>query len=122
MAGLRVSSVVRGYHVYETVWKPSIGDEFETTVEEGNSHDRYAVAVIVSGMVVGHVPREMSKDVFYFIKHHGGTVKGLVTGKRQLSTVWMKGMEIPCIYEFYSGSKKLKTLRKLLKNKDFEII
>ena len=68
MAGLHVSSMVRGYHVYKTVWQPSIGDEFETTVEEGNSHDRYAFAVIVSGMEVGHVPREMSKDVFYFIK------------------------------------------------------
>ena len=109
MAGLRVSSVVRGYE------ECSIG-EFETTVEEGNSHDRYAVAVIVSVMVVGHVPREMSRDVFYFTKHHSDNVKGHVIGRRQLSAIWIKGMEIPSLYEFL----KLKTLQKLLKGKDFD--
>ena len=73
-------------------------------------------------MVVGHVPREMSRDVFYFIKHHSGNVKGHVTGRRQLSAIWVKGMEIPSLYEFYCGPIKLKTLHKILKGKDFEII
>ena len=36
--------VIRRYHVYKEVWKPSIGEAFVCFAEEGNSHDRKAVA------------------------------------------------------------------------------
>ena len=61
---LTVESVVRGYHVYKDDWSPSVGDEFELEIEELNRHDRYAVAIKVSGDIVGHVPREFSKIVY----------------------------------------------------------
>ena len=87
---LTVESVVRGYHVYKDDWSPSVGDEFELEIEELNRQDRYAVAIKVSGDIVGHVPREFSKIVYYFIKN-GGRVTGEVRAKRQRSAVHMKG-------------------------------
>ena len=38
------SCVIRGYHVYKEVWKPSIGEAFVCFAEKGNSHDRTVVA------------------------------------------------------------------------------
>ena len=74
MAMLRVENVVRGYHAYMYMddWFPSVGDEFELEFEELNKHDMYAVAIKVSGDIVGHVPREFLKTVYYFIyiTHH----------------------------------------------------
>ncbi len=41
--GYHISSMVRGYHVYEGVWAPTIGEELP---EHGNTQDPYAVAVL----------------------------------------------------------------------------
>ena len=46
------ASVIRGHHVYKSVWTPEVGEELST--EDGNEHDKYAVAVIKDGYVVGH--------------------------------------------------------------------
>lgn len=108
-----IESVVRGYHIYQSVWTPNVGDEFVLQTQEQNRHYRYAVAVVASGNVVGHVPKEISKTMFFFLRSNG-VVPGAVTGRRQRSLVEGKGLEIPCIYKFYSDSKKLKILKKLL--------
>ena len=79
--------------MYKDDWSPSVGDEFELEIEELNRHDRYAVAIKVSGDIVGHVPREFSKIVYYFIKN-GGRVTGEVRAKRQRSAVHMKGLAL----------------------------
>ncbi len=41
-----VASAVRGFHVYHTVWTPSIGKELATIQERRNLHDRFSVAVV----------------------------------------------------------------------------
>ena len=58
-----------------SAWGPAIGDKFNAEMEVSNQHDRYAVTVKVNQDIVGHVLREISKVLFYFIKN-GGTVDG----------------------------------------------
>ena len=111
MASRSIESIVRGYHVYMDIWSPSVGDAFALEIDELNVHDRYAVATKVNDLVVGHVPREFSKVVFYFIRN-GGRVTGEVCGRRQRSTTHMKGLEIPCVYKFHS--KSVKNMKKLV--------
>ena len=106
-----VRSIVRGYHVYKDDWNPSIGDIFALEIEETNQHDRYAVAVLVNEVIVGHIPREISKIVYYFIRNCG-TVTGEVEDRRKRG----KGLEIPCIYVF------VKTLRRLFNEKAGEVM
>ena len=114
---VQVECVIRGYHVYKREWNPEIGEKFETEVEDFNEHDRYAVSVQVDNQTVGHMPREVSKICHYFIKH-GGEITGQAIGKRQRSIVSMKGLEIPCKYNFTSRHKKhITRLVKLLKEK-----
>lgn len=107
--------VIRGYHVCGRDWNPEVGEEFGTQVEDFNLHNRYAVAVQVDNRNVAHVPREVSKICYYFIRN-GGEITGQVIGKSQRSAVEMKGVEIPCKYNFTARHKKhTKRLVKLLK-------
>ena len=38
-------SEVRGYHVYQGIWGPKIGETLSTEREPGNPKDKYAVGV-----------------------------------------------------------------------------
>ena len=56
-----LESVVREHHVYMNNWTPVIGEMLQVHCEDGNTHDRYAVASSCNGSVVGHVPIEFSR-------------------------------------------------------------
>ena len=43
------ASVIRGHHVYKSVWTPEVGEELSVVTEDGIEHDKYAVAVIKDG-------------------------------------------------------------------------
>ena len=68
---------VRGFHVYEDVWRPVIGEELRCQREEDNTRDPYAVVVtksrtgVVGVEVVGHVPRYLSTVCSLFIRRSG---------------------------------------------------
>ena len=71
--------MIRGHHIYKSVWTPFIGEELVLEAEDGNEH---AVAVMVS-CVVGHVPRCISRVSRFFLKRGGG-ILCRITGKRNL--------------------------------------
>ena len=52
-------SVVRGYHVYRSVWTPVLGELLYTEQELANPEDRYIMSVLKSSTIVGHIPREI---------------------------------------------------------------
>ena len=56
MEELQIDSVVRGHHIYKSIWTPVIGKERYLEPKESNEHDKYAVAVKKDGEIVGHVP------------------------------------------------------------------
>ena len=66
-----------------------------------NAHDQYAITVLEDNTLctVGHLPMEMSRECYYFIRR-GGKISVEVTGPRQKSVTEGKGMEIPCILTF----------------------
>ena len=47
-----------GYHVYRDIWVAVIGEELSCVWETDNYRDPFAVAVAISGIIVGHVPDE----------------------------------------------------------------
>ena len=51
-----VESCVHGFHVYQDVWVPAIGETLPCCRETDNSEDRYAVAYYKSEEVVGTCP------------------------------------------------------------------
>ena len=56
------------------MWKvPSLTDKLLLKLEPLNEKDFHAVAVIRQSDVVGHIPREISRHAFWFIKLGGTT-------------------------------------------------
>ena len=68
MGTLLVSLVVRGYHVYRTLWEPFLGEEFVVLHETDNDYDHHAMAVYhileVPHVIVGHLPQEISRVTY----------------------------------------------------------
>ena len=80
-----MESCIRGYHVYQRIWYPVVGDIAITVREEGNVHDRHAIAILEDTCCcVGHLPQHISKECYYFLKM-GGVIKVEVTGQRRQS-------------------------------------
>ena len=96
-----VESVIRGHHVYKHIWTPLSGEELALERELHNPHDRYATTIMKDGVIVGRVPRELSKLFWNFLTN-GGVTTCEVTGPRKKG----KGLEVPCAYKM-SGSEDL---------------
>ena len=68
VASLTLESVIRGHHIYKSRWTPLLGETLNTSLELDNEHDKYAVSIVKSGEIVGHVPRSISKLFHFFFK------------------------------------------------------
>ena len=54
---------IHGYHIYKDIWNSTVGEHLICERETLNSTDRYAVAVLKDDVVIGHLPRVMSRMV-----------------------------------------------------------
>lgn len=98
-----------------------MSEQIPTQQEHGNPEDRYAVAVLKSNAVVGHVPREISKICWMFIDR-GGSISCTVTGRRQRSILLEGGLEIPCTYTFKAKKKLVNKLITILTEMKYDVL
>ena len=77
-----IDSFGRGHHVYQSQWTPFIGECLVIKREPGNPLNKFAVAVIHEGDVVGHLPQGISKNISYFLHHDGIVGFCEITGRR----------------------------------------
>ena len=106
------SSSVRGYHVYRTIWDAASGEDLVCERESSNEHDRYAVAIKKDGVIIGHLPRKISRSCSLFLRR-GSSISCRVAGPRRYSAdVPQGGLEIPCVLRFEGDAKEI-----FLKNK-----
>ena len=105
-------SYVRGHHVYHVVWTPFVGEILSLKREAQNRYDNRAVAVMKGEQLVGHVPRPISRQTFYFLSYAGNRVICTVTGRRTNRGVGL-GVEVPCIYKFTGRKSHIKRLGEL---------
>ena len=57
----RIGIIVHGHHVYKVVWSPYVGEELLVQREVDDIQDDFAVAILKNGMIVAHMPREISR-------------------------------------------------------------
>ena len=101
-----VEAMVRGYHCYQEIWEAVLGEQLQSEREPGNIHDIFAVAVLKSGVKVGHLPRKISAVCSLFLRN-GGVITCTVSGARRYSVdLEQGGLEIPCTLRF-EGNEKL---------------
>ena len=91
---------MRGFHAYQNIWNPRTGEVLALEREPDNPEDKFAVAVMKTGSVVGHVPFNLAPLLSAFLRR-GGLVE--VTGAK-VNRGAGYGLEIPCKYHLY-GSK-----------------
>ena len=67
-----VDSHVAGYHIYKTVWVPSLGGSLVGEMEPTNEQDCHAVCVSQDGCVVGHLEKgtseKFAQTIFFFLR------------------------------------------------------
>ena len=51
-------SVIRGHHIYKSVWSPRVGEIVSVDHEHRNTHDRHAVCLLKESAIIDHAPRE----------------------------------------------------------------
>jgi len=94
---------LRGYHVYSNTvgWKPYVQEKIVLKREHNNIHDKFAVAGKVSMrgkiglIVVGHVPRELSRFIWYSIQEGAKYDVEVHKKKHMASPLLQGGLEIP---------------------------
>ena len=104
----------RGFHVYRNItWTDvkqgdSVSVEIETN-EESKKVVPYSCAIkALVGQppqlkTVGHIPREISRHVFFFLKEENGRIEGTVhSTKYRPSPIPAGGLEIPLMLTFKS--------------------
>ena len=114
-ASMEIMSCIQGYHIYYTVWTPTVGEYLICRREVGNARDRYAVGVYKqpNDVLVGHLHRKISLLCSLFLRH-GGTITCQVTGRRQRSDLPQGGLDVPCRLLFRGKKKDVKKLHKSL--------
>ena len=105
-------SVICGHHVYKRIWTPTTAEILSLNTDPTNRHDRFAIAVLKAGAIVGHVPRKLNRN-FHFFFISGGKIMCEVTGKRKFG----KGLELPCVYKFTGTEKNMTKVKKILSKK-----
>ena len=93
-----------------------MGEELNVQIEDSNIFDEFAVAVFKDG-VVGHVPRELARTCWYFLKKRHSRMSCKITGHRRLSEIKGKGLVVPCVYFFLGKTKHIDKLIVLLTQK-----
>ena len=52
------------------IWTPEEGERLNLIREPDNIKDKYAVSVMKDGLVVGHVPYNLTPRISQFLKRH----------------------------------------------------
>ena len=108
------ASGVRKYHVFQDLFKPSVGEKLVAKGEFNNTMDKHAVKAEKGDETVGHLPRQFSRIVWYFLAR-SGEISVEVIRCRQCGQ-----MEVPWQLEFnFSNKVQMKLLKELLASKSW---
>ena len=118
----------RGYHVYrETSWRNIHLHQHVVVLKEVNNIsidiDPYCCRITIKRVdrigpvTVGHVPRELSRFIFYFIQE-GGSVTGTVASTTpRISPIPEGGLEVPILMHFTHENKAISSKMEILVRK-----
>ena len=110
---VEIFSFIRGLHAYTDVWEPRIGEVLLLQRESDNSEDKLAVAVLKSGRVVGHVPKNLAPIFSPFLRRSCNKAVVEITGKR-VNRGAGYGLEAPYVYRLYGPDAFLQRMRELV--------
>ena len=107
------ASAVRGYRVYQDLWKASIGEKLVAKREFNNPMGKHAVNVVKGDETVGHLSHKFSQITQYFPARSGEIGFGVI-GQKQCG-----GLEVQCQLEFNCSNESTnETLKRTTGDQD----
>ena len=98
-----VECCVRGHHVYQKEWEAEIGSKLTAQYETRSValvQDKYAIALKQKDVIVGHIPKFISKITYFYLKHGGGLLVEIIGKRQYFRDLHQGGMELPALYVF----------------------
>ena len=113
MFEVQFTSVIRGHHIYKSVWTPTLGEKLncrEDDRKEAKQHDEYAIGTYLEANtgseLVGHVPMELSYLIYTYLRaYDDNEVSAKVTGSRRLEN----GLVVPGTFKARTPSRAIAT-------------
>ena len=113
MFEVQFTSVIRGHHIYKSVWTPTLGEKLncrEDNRKEAKQHDDYAIRTYLEANtgneLVGHVPMELSYLIYTFLRaYDDNEVSVKVAGSRRLEN----GLVVPGTFKARTPSRAIAT-------------
>ena len=88
------TATVRRFHVYRDIWLPYINETLKCLHELGNAYDVFAIKCIKGNMIVGHIPREISRPTKHLLDQ-GAIVTATITSEHyRKSLLFQGGLEL----------------------------
>ena len=115
-ASTEITSYLKGYYVYKSIWKPTVTEELETEMEPENVIDKYVVCVKKNTSIVGHFPLgkngKFVKMIFYFLRaDQDAECKVVIIGK-EVNLGGADKMQVPYKLKISGPRKMVEILRK----------
>ena len=102
ITSLKVQSYIWGYHAYKDVWDPRVREVLPLQWEPDNPKDKFSVAILRRGSVVGHLLFNLAPVVSAFLRKDVN--EGLIQVKgAKVNRGAGYGLEILCTYHFYGA-------------------
>ena len=113
MFEVQFTSVIRGHHIYKSVWTPTLGEKLncrEDDRKEAKQHDEYPIGTYLEAYtgseLVGYVPMELSHLIYTFLRaNDDNEVSAEVTGSRRLEN----GPVVPGTFKARTPSRAIAT-------------
>ena len=127
MESFEVQSYVRGHHIYQSVWKPRIGQSLQCEHEQGNLKGPYAIAILDNTCryikTVGHLLRKISAACSVFLRKGGHITYIVIAHRRYSADLPQGGLEVPCSLKFNGKQEEIGKLKKhfLLQQQNLEV-
>ena len=106
----KLSSFVRGHHIYKEIWTPVVGEELQLQRESSSLKDRFAVVVCLDEEIVGRVPANLAPIFSPFLIRDFNTITATITGVRVNRGAGL-GIEVPYRYKLHGPKCMLIALR-----------
>ena len=118
VTSIDIVSNIKGYHVYKSVWTPTLQEQVYGEIEPHNPVDKYALAFKKDEKVIGHLPSgengKFAKTTFYFLRADPYAKCIITVVGEALNQGDGDGMQVPCILHL-SGQTSMVEILKLQK-------
>ena len=105
-----VECCVRGHHVYQKEWEAEIDSKLTAQYKTRAGalvQDKYAIALKQKDVIVGHIPKFLSKITYFYLKHGGDLLVEIIGMRQYYRDLPQGGMELPALYVFKTANLEM---------------